>query len=242
VQSNYYVTLSAQVALEQRLTTVANNLANINTVGFRGEEVSFETLLSKKGDTPVAYASAGASFISRQAGALVSTGNPLDIAIQGNAWLAVKTPAGTVYTRDGRMRMQPDGALQTLNGYPILDAGNSGILLDSSGGEVTISQDGMISQGGRQIGAVGLFSLDPAAKLTRYDNSGVTSDKPATPVLDFNNNGVEQGFVEGSNINPVMEMAKMMMITRDFESVTGAMATTESSQKDAIKTLGSSSG
>ena len=241
MQSNYYVTLSAQVALEERLTTVANNLANMNTVGYRAGTVSFDTILSKKGDTPVAYASSGQQHISRLSGGLIRTGNPLDIAVQGQAWLAVQTPAGTVYTRDGRMRMQPDGALQTLNGYPVLDAGNSPMLLDANGGTPTISQDGMISQSGRQIGAVGLFTLDSSAKLKRYDNSGMISDKPGTPVLDFNNNGVSQGFVEGANINPVLEMAKMMMISRDFDSVSSAMSSTETSHRDAIKTLGSNS-
>jgi len=241
VQSNYYVTLSAQVALENRLTSVANNLANANTVGFRAENISFESLISRKGDTPVAYVTTGTSHLSRQSGSLTNTGNPLDVAVLGNAWIAIKTPAGTAYTRDGRMRMQPDGSLQTLNGFPVLDAGNSAILLDSNGGDATISQDGMISQQGRQIGAIGLFTLDPAAKLTRFENSGVLTDKPAVPVLDFNNNGVQQGFVENSNVSPVLDAARMMMISRDFEAVTNAIMTTEASQKDAIKTLGSNS-
>ncbi len=241
MQSNYYVTLSAQVAIEQRLTTIANNVANMNTVGYRAGEVSFEALLSKKGDTPVAYVSSGETHISRTSGALQSTGNPLDIAVQGNAWFAIKTPGGTVYTRDGRMRVQPDGSLQTLEGYPVLDAGNSPMLLDANGGSPTISQDGMITQSGRQIGAIGLFDIDATAKLTRYENSGVIPDKPATAVLDFNSNGIVQGFVEGANINPVLEMAKMMMLTRDFENVSSAITASESSHKDAIKTLGSNS-
>jgi flagellar basal-body rod protein FlgF len=131
--------------------------------------------------------------------------------------------------------------LETIDGYPVLDAGNSPMLLDSSGGEVTISQDGMISQSGRQVGAIGLFDIDPTANLKRFENSGVIPDKPATPVLDFNTNGVSQGFVESANINPVLEMAKMMMITRDFESAASAISSTESTQKDAIKTLGSNS-
>jgi len=241
VQSNYYVTLSAQVALENRLTSVANNLANANTVGFRSENISFESLVSRKGDTPVTYVTTGTSHLSRQSGSLANTGNPLDVAVLGNAWIAIKTPTGTAYTRDGRMRMLPDGNLQTINGFPVLDVGNSAILLDSSGGDVNISQDGMISQQGRPIGAIGLFTMDPKAKLTRFENSGVTTDKPATPVLDFNNNGVQQGFVENSNVSPVLDTARMMMISRDFEAVTNAMTTTEASQKDAIKTLGSNS-
>jgi flagellar basal-body rod protein FlgF len=241
VQSNYYVTLSAQVALEQRLTTVANNIANMNTVGYRASQVSFESFVSKKGDTPVAYSSAGQTYISRLTGSLTRTGNPLDVAVQGDGWLAIQTPSGTAYTRDGRLRMQPDGSLQTLDGYPVLDAGNSAMLLDSQGGDVTISGDGMITQSGRQVGAIGLFNIDPSAKLKRFENSAVIPDKPATPVLDFNNNGLAQGFVENSNINPVLEMAKMMRITRDFESVAASITSTEATHKDAIKTLGSNS-
>jgi len=241
VQSNYYVTLSAQVALENRLTSVANNLANANTVGFRSENISFESLISRKGDTPVAYVTTGTSHLSRQSGSLNNTGNPLDVAVLGDAWIGIKTPTGTAYTRDGRMRMLPDGSLQTINGDTVLDAGNSGILLDANGGDVTISQDGMISQQGHQIGAIGLFTLPAGAKLTRRSNSSVISDKPAVPVLDFNSNGVQQGFVESSNVSPILDAARMMMISRDFEAVTNAMTMTESSQKDAIKTLGSSS-
>jgi flagellar basal-body rod protein FlgF len=241
VQSNYYVTLSAQVALEKRMVTVANNIANMNTVGYRASAVSFETILSRKGDTPVAYSSPGTEHVVLKNGGLIRTGNPLDVAVQGNAWLAVQTPAGTVYTRDGRLRMQPDGALQTVNGYPVLDAGNSPMLLDANGGPPTISQDGMITQSGRQVGAIGLFNIDPAATLSRYDNSGFLTNRPGIPVLDFNANGVEQGFVEGANINPVLEMTKMIMISRDFDNVSAAMSTTEASHKDAIKTLGSNS-
>ena len=159
----------------------------------------------------------------------------------GNGWLALKGPNGTIYTRDGRMRMQANGALQSVNGYPILDAGNSGILLDPDAGPPTIAQDGMITQGGRQVGAIGLFTIDDSAKLQRVDNSGVVPNKPATPVLDFSANGMEQGFVEGSNINPVLELAKLISVQRAFESLTTETANSESSLKDAIKTLGGSS-
>jgi flagellar basal-body rod protein FlgF len=241
MQNQLYVSLSAQVALERRLTTVATNVANLGTVGYRAEEVSFSSLVSKTGGESVAFASSGTSYINRASGPVTRTDNPLDVAVSGNAWLGIQTPAGTVYTRDGRLKMQASGALQTLNGYSVLDAGGSPLLLDPDGGPPTIAQDGMITQNGRQLGALGLFSLDPSATLGRFENSGVTTDKPATPVLDFGTNGVAQGFVEGSNVNPVMEMAKLMSLTRNFENVTNATSSSESSLKDAIKTLGSNS-
>lgn len=238
MQSGLYVTLSAQVALERRMTTVALNLANQSTPGYKAEQVEFKTLVSRAGDKPVAFVSQGDMFISRKAGVPTKTDNPLDVAVQGDGWLALQTPAGTVYTRDGRMRMQENGALVSMNGYPVLDAGNAPILLDPDGGPPTIAQDGMITQNSRQIGAIGIFNLDDGAKLKRFDNSGVVTDKPASPVLDFSRSGVAQGYVEGANINPVLEIAKMIAVSRAFESMSSALQGSESSLKDAIKTLG----
>src|SRR5579883_1796579 len=124
MQSGMYVALSGQVALKKRLDTIANNVANMSTAGFRADEVKFETVLSQAGNRPVAFSSSGTDYISRKPGTLTKTDNPLDIAVQGNGWLAVRTPDGVSYTRDGRMRMLENGILQNLDGYPILDAGN----------------------------------------------------------------------------------------------------------------------
>jgi flagellar basal-body rod protein FlgF len=239
MQSGLYVALSGQVALERRLQTIASNVANMNTVGYRADGVSFETQLAKAGDATVAFAGTGSDFISRRTGAISKTDNPLDVAVQGDAWLAIKTPAGTVYTRDGRMTLKESGELTTLNGYSVLDAGGAPLLLDASAGLPEISRDGMVSQKGNQVGALGLYAIDDSAKLTRYNNSGVIPNKPAIPVLDFGANGVAQGFVEDSNVNPIMEMTKLITVTRAFDSIAAATEKSESSLTDAIKTLGS---
>jgi flagellar basal-body rod protein FlgF len=240
MQNGLYVSLSAQVALERRLETIANNVANMNTVGYRAEGVSFAAEVARAGDDRLAYVSGGASFISRQTGAAIKTGNPLDLVIQGSGWFAINTADGVAYTRDGRMRLSETGALQTLNGNAVLDAGGAPILLSPSAGPPTISGDGMIAQDGKQLGAIGLFAIDDDAKLTRTENSGVVPDKPATPILDFTQNGVSQGFLEGANVNPVEEMTKLIEVTREFDGVTQQVTQTESSLQEAIKTLGSS--
>jgi flagellar basal-body rod protein FlgF len=241
MQSSLYVSLSAQLSLQRRLDSIASNVANATTAGFRAEEVKFETLLSHTPAEPVAFASTGDTYLSRRSGEFVKTDNSLDIAVQGNAWLAISTPAGQVYTRDGRMRMTETGDLQTLNGHPILDVGGSPIQLDPAAGPLQIARDGMITQSGRQIGAIGLFAIDDNAKLTRHDNSGVVPDRPATPALDFSKVGISQGFVERSNVNPVMEMTRLIGVSRAFDAVTAAITESESSLRDAVKTLGSSS-
>jgi flagellar basal-body rod protein FlgF len=96
----------------------------------------------------------------------------------------------------------------------------------------------MITQAGRQVSAIGLFDLDPDATLTRAGTSGFTSDKPAQPVLDFNANSVVQGAIEGSNIDPIREMTRLIEVTRTFDGVTNEVTQTEGSLQDAIKTLG----
>ncbi len=240
MQSSIYVGLSSQLVLEKRMETLARNVANMNTAGFRAEEVKFSTFLSKKGPDAVSFASAGETYISRLQGGLDKTGNPLDVAVEGEGWLAINTPAGTVYTRDGRMKMTPQGELRTLSDHPVLDAGGAPMQLDAEGGPPVIARDGMIWQGNQQVGAIGLFSIDPAAKLQRHDNSGVIPDRTATPILDFVRNGVRQGFVEGSNVNPIREMTKLIAVTRAFESAANAIDKGEKAVDGAIRSLGES--
>lgn len=238
MQSGLYVALSAQIALQKRLDTVAQNIANAGTAGYRAEEVKFETLLMQAGADPVAYTSPGDTYLSRKTGEIVQTGNPLDVAIRGDGWMAIETPSGTAYTRDGRMRMLDSGELQTLSGHPVLDAGGAPILLDPAAGLPKIASDGMITQGQRQLGAIGLFRIAETAKLQRVGDAAVIPDKPPEAVLDFVKDGVTQGFIERSNVNPILEMARLIQITRAFESVASVMNESEASLQSAVKTLG----
>src|SRR3569832_2064477 len=111
MQSALYVGLSAQVALEKRLQTIANNVANVNTAAFRTDVVKFETVLSKAGANPVAFSSPGDNIISREMGSITESGNPLDVAVVGQGWIAFAGPNGTVYTRDGRLQIGANGDL-----------------------------------------------------------------------------------------------------------------------------------
>ena len=241
MRGNLYVELSGEIALEKRLDTVATNLANVNTGGYRAQGVSFASVLSKAGERPAAFVATGADYISRAQGAAQQTGSPFDVAIQGNSWFSIKTPDGTAYTRDGRFQMSQSGELQTINGYPVLDGGGATMLLAADGGPPKIAADGMMTQGGNQVGAIGLFTLPETATLTRFDNSAVVSSVPGTPVLDFSTNMVAQGFAEGSNVNPVLEITKLIQIQRAFDGLLNLQQTSESSQQEAIKTLGSNS-
>ncbi len=241
MQNGLYVAVSAQVALQRRLETIADNIANMNTIGYRATGVSFASEMARAGETTLNYVSPGSDYVSRRIGGLVKTDNSLDFAVQGDGWFGIQAPSGAAYTRDGRARIDESGMLRTLNGDPILDAGGAPILVDGAAGPLTVSADGMISQSGRQVGAIGLFAIDPDAKLTRAENSGVVPDKPAKPILDFTRAGVVQGAVESSNVDPVREMTRLIEVTRAFDGVAAEASQAESSLQDAIKALGSAS-
>lgn len=241
MQDGLYVALSAQVALERRLNTIADNVANAGTVGFRATGIKFEDVVSGTGQKAVSFSSSGDTFMSTQVGALRETGDPFDFAIQGDAWFGIETPAGTVMTRDGRFSMLDTGELVTLQGHPVLDAGGAPIQLDPQNGPPSAGADGSLRQAGQAIGTIGLFNFDPGANFVRYGNSGIVPAGVPEPVVDRNDIGVAQGFLEDSNVNPVMEISRLIMVQRAFENVAAAIRSTDQTLGDAITTLGGKS-
>jgi flagellar basal-body rod protein FlgF len=239
MQDSLYVSLSAQIALERRLDTIADNVANASTVGFRATGVKFEDVVTGSGQKAVSFASAGNTYLSSAHGSLTETGNPFDFAIQGDAWFGIETPAGTVMTRDGRFSMNENGELRSIEGYPVLDAGGAPIQLDPRGGPPKAGADGSLRQGDQLVGAIGLFDFEPGRNFVRYGNSGIVPQREPEPVTDRADVGVAQGFVEESNVNPVLEMTRLITVQRAFENTAALMRQTASSSDDAIKTLGS---
>lgn len=239
MQNSLYVALSSQLALDKRLTTIADNVANLGTVGFRATEVKFEDLVSGRGDKAVAFASSGDTYLSNRNGAVRQTGNAFDFALRGDAWFGIETPAGTVLTRDGRFELLDTGDLVTLEGYPVLDAGGAPIQLDPQGGQPIAGANGMLSQNGRQLGAIGLFAYEPGRNPTRYGNSGILPSSPPEPMVDRLDAGLVQGYVEDSNVNPIQEITRLIALQRTFENTSAMIRSTESTFTDAIKTLGS---
>ena len=238
-QDGLYVALSAQIALERRLDTIADNVANSSTVGFRATGVKFEDVVSGLGEDSISFASAGDTYISDIKGPLRETGNPFDFAVRGDAWFGIETPAGTVMTRDGRFTMSENGQLVSIEGYAVLDAGGAPIQLDPRNGPPTAGADGTLRQGDQQVGALGLFEFEPGPNFVRFANSGIVPAGEPEPLVDRLDAGVAQGFLEESNVNPVLEITRLIKVQRAFENAAAMLRTTESSYTDAIKTLGS---
>lgn len=239
MRDSLYVALSAQIALERRLDTIADNVANASTVGFRATGVKFEDVVSGAGQKSVSFASSGRTYLSGAHGALTETGNPFDFAIQGDAWFAIDTPVGTVMTRDGRFSMNENGELMSVEGHPVLDAGGAPIQLDPRNGPPKAGADGSLRQNDQLVGSIGIYNFDPGENFVRYGNSGIVPARTPEPVTDRSDVGVAQGFVEESNVNPVLEMTRLIMVQRAFENTAALMRQTDSSTDEAIKTLGS---
>lgn len=234
MEPSIYVGLSGQIALQRRLDTIANNVANSVTTGFRAENVQFESIISR---AATYYAATGDPTFSLKGGSITKTDNPLDIALQGGAFLAISTPAGMVYTRDGRMQISATGDLETIEGYRVLDPGGGPIQIDAARGAIQIGRDGAISQDGNRVGSLGLFLLPADARLTRGPGVGLVSDKAAEPVADFSGVGVMQGYLESANVNAVTEMTRLISVTRAFDSLSASIDQSDRRLSDAIRTL-----
>lgn len=239
MQSSLYVSLSSQIALERRLVTLADNVANANTTGFRATEVKFNEVLANTGSTDVSFVDQGQDYLSTANGGLKTTGSPLDFAIRGDAWFMIETPTGNMLTRDGRFTLTNTGQLVNINGYAVLDPGEAPIQLDPDGEPPKAGRDGGLSQDGFRRGAIGLFSADFRDGFTRKAPIGIVPTIPPEPVLDADSAGMVQGFIENSNVNAMAEMSRLIMISRAFENASSMAKATEDVFKEAIRTLGS---
>lgn len=239
MQNGLYVALSSQIALEKRLNTIADNVANASTIGYRATGVRFEDVVTGLGDKSLSFVSSGDTYMSNASGPLRETSNPFDFAIKGDAWFGIETPAGVVMTRDGRFSLTENGELVSIEGYPVLDAGGAPIQLDPRNGPPRAGADGSLRQNDNLVGALGLYNFDPGANFVRFGNSGIVPNGEPEPVVDRIDAGVAQGFLEESNVNPMLEITRLIMVQRAFENGAAMIRDTESSYDEAIKTLGS---
>ena len=239
MQGSLYVALSSQIALERRLTTLADNVANANTTGFRATEVKFNEVLADTGSDNVSFVDEGKDFLKTSNGGLRGTGSQLDFALRGDAWFMIETPTGNMLTRDGRFSVTDAGQLVNVDGYPVLDPGEAPIQFDPTGEPPKAGRDGGLTQNGFKIGAIGLFQADLTQGFQRKASLGIVPVVPPEPLLDAAGAGLVQGYVEESNVNAVSEMSHLIMVQRAFENASAMMKSTEDVFKEAIRTLGS---
>lgn len=237
-----YVGLSRQMVLRRQLDIVANNIANTDTAGFKVESLLEKTnpaepAYTLQGPRPVKFVGEDGVVRDFGQGALRGTGAPLDLAIEGQGFFQVQAPDGPRYTRDGNFRLDDNGVLVTPGGYPVLDDGGGSITLDPTLGKVTISQDGTVTQGTTRVAKLAAVNFQTLGTLEKtgdnlYRN---TSNQQPTPV---ENAKIRQGMLEGSNVNPILEISKMIEISRAYEQMAKIMDSNSELSKSAVARMG----
>jgi flagellar basal-body rod protein FlgF len=214
MDSTAYVALSRQVALMRELDVTATNVANINTTGFKAEHTLFETVLQNAGvPNGLAFVQDVGTARDLSPGPLIPTGNPLDVAVDGRGWLAFGTPGGTLYGRVGHLAVSATGALLDASGNALLDDGGAAIALPANEREITIAADGTISGRNGVVGRIGLSSFANEQTLVPAGGGLWRASQPAAPA----DGRLVQGMLEGANVEPVLEMTRMIETQRAFD-------------------------
>lgn len=222
------INLSRLMALQRKLDVVANNVANSDTTGFRAKQPTFQEYLSpskdsepSKKDRPVSLVDAGLSFTDTSRGAIKLTGNPLDVAINGEAYFVVQTEQGDHYTRDGSFTLDSAGRLVTGDGKPVMT--ESGVLnVPQREGDIAIGADGTISNKKRILGRLRLVSFDGVESIRPSGANLLRTDRPPV-VVSPGSVQLVAGALEKSNVQPIFEMSRLSEMTRSYEMVSGLL-------------------
>ena len=245
MDSTTHVAVSLATAMRSAIDVTANNIANANTAGFRAERVALE-VFTPQGRGASDYVLDAGSYVDTRQGALTTTGNPLDVALTGPGWLSFATADGrTGYGRDGSLSLDAEGNLVNASGAFLLDADGAPIALPPDVGAISIASDGTLSSvDAGPLTRIGVFDLERPDALERLGGGllgepvgggGVAGARPAegTTIL--------QGAVEGSNVEPVLEMVGLMEIQRAYERATQVIRTHDELARDAIRRTGATS-
>lgn len=220
MENTLMIALSHQTATRRRMDVISNNVANMNTTGFKAERPLFSDFLvrSRGGeellDEELAFVQDVATVRDTSEGALQATGNPLDLAINGDGYFAVETPAGEQYTRNGRFRLDGDGRLVTEHGYAVTAQGGGPIFLGTTDTDVTISADGVISSRNGEIARLRIVRFEDEQSLQLIGGGMMIAD---TPAEDTTAAQLVQGMLEGSNVAGVEEMTRLIDVHRSYE-------------------------
>ncbi|WP_296598526.1 flagellar basal-body rod protein FlgF [Phenylobacterium sp.] len=237
-----YVGLSRQMVLRREMDIIANNIANVDTNGFKVESLMQKTdpaepAVTFGGPRPVKFVAADLVARDFGQGALNKTGAPLDMAIEGEGFFQVQTPNGPRFTRDGRFTTAPDGRLVTQQGYPVLSDGGGEITIDAEKGQVSIGADGTMSQGNELVGKVGMFSFANQSALEKSGDNAFRNSSNLQP-QQAETAKLRQGHLENSNVKPVLEITRMVEVSRAYESTARMIDNAADLSRRSVERLG----
>lgn len=238
MESVSHITLSHQTSLKRQMEVVSNNIANMNTTAYREEDMMFEEVLrdTQDGETgELSFTQDVSTFYDLESGPLKKTGNPLDVALNGDGYFTVQTEDGPRYTRDGAFTIDADNQLVTQEGRNVLDAQGNAIEIPENAGKIEIARDGTISSDQQDIAQLGLASFENEQELSRQPDSLYAPGDAQAQELD--NPEVHQGMLQQSNVQGIKEMTTMMDVVSSYQSTQQMMDNDHQRQLRAIRTL-----
>ena len=219
--------LEAAQLIDRKLSVTANNLANVDTPGYKADGVAFiEVLMRKIGPRYTKIYKETQSFIRKEQGVLEYTGNPLHLAIVGEGFFKVQTPNGIAYTRAGNFTLDTQRRLVTLEGYPVLANGVPVVVdpgmtregyITMENSKLQVSPEGILSIDMTEIGRLDVVTFDDYSKLKKLGKNLYVSE--GAQEIRAENYEIKQGYVEKSNVNPLKEMVNLIEIQRTFEAI-----------------------
>lgn len=236
MENTIYLGLSRQIVLQTNLDIVANNIANVNTNGFRSQSPIFEEYLADptgNGD-PLSFVLDYGQYQNTAPGSITQTGNDMNVALNGPGFLAVQFPDGsTGYTRDGNFLKTADGTLVNSAGYALLGSGGP-ITIPADATEFVVDERGVVSDQNGQIARLKIVEFENLQNLKAKGNNAYSTTQPEQ---EASNTVVRQGYLEGSNVQPVTEITRMIKILRHFQSVQRMLEAEHDRQRSAIQKL-----
>jgi flagellar basal-body rod protein FlgF len=218
------------------MDVIATNLANLETAGFKAENMIFMEHLEQTAEGEVLSLVHDVSFVrDLSEGPMVGTQSPLDLAIHGQGYFVVDTPDGERYTRHGVFQLDDSGQIVTTEGHPVLNNGGAPIAVPLDTSSITITRDGTISADAQEIGRIKLVSFENPQALSKI-GSGLYEAVDQTPTTDPDSE-ILQGMVENSNVKGVVEMTRMIDTVRSYQAAAKLADTEHQRILDAIEAL-----
>ncbi|MGH1349312.1 MAG: flagellar basal-body rod protein FlgF [Methyloligellaceae bacterium] len=242
IENAILISLSKQIALQRKIDVIANNMANVNTAGYKHDTIMFEEYLMpvaemtemKGKDRLLSYVNDTAMYRDYTEGTIEKTDAELDVAIKGDGWLVVQTREGNKYTRNGHLNLNFEGVIVNSDGHPILGDGGPVVIGPGERG-ISISSDGTISTSQGVKDRLKLVSFKDHSKLKKEGETLFISTEVPAPSTEAR---IMQGMVEKSNVKPVLELTELIQATRTYVSNAKIMQQAQELRQSAIQTLG----
>lgn len=233
-----YIALSKQTAMVRDMNTMSNNIANASTNGYRGEHVMFQEYLARTGTMglrdKISFVQDIGTFRNTQNGPLVQTNNELDLALHGEGYMVVGNPGQELFARSGMFHLDANRQVVTSDGYPLLQENGRPLTIPLGAQKIVVSGDGVVSTEQGEAGRIRLVRFASEQAMRNASSGLYATDQAPLPATETK---VTQGALEGSNVQPVLEITRMIQMARDYQGVQSMLEAENQRQRETFNRI-----